>query len=287
MDEGSVRTVILILDDTLLVNCVQEIAVSIRDFQTYLHEHVLEKLLDSAQKVLYTLPCSRADSNRIRLTGSQLAPLLRILGEVNLVPGDDNRLMRDTEVFQDLLHSLHLRFCLFMRYVNYMYQDIRFLYLFQRRTKRRDEIVGESLYKPDSVGEQGFTPLGKVDTAGRRIERGEKLVLCDDRGVAERIEQGTFAGIRVAHNRNHRNTTALTPASMLLAVRAHFFDFAFKFGYLATDFAAVDLDLCFTRTTEANTTGIAAGTPAGLTRKVRPHACQPRQPVLQLCKFNL
>ena len=75
---------------------------------------------------------------------------------------------------------------------------------------------------------------------------------------------------------------------MQAAVRPHLFEIGFQFGDLARNLSAVDLQLRFTGAAQANAARAATGAAApGLTRQVRPLACQPRQAVFILRQFNL
>ena len=76
--------------------------------------------------------------------------------------------------------------------------------LLQRRLERLDQVVGQLGDEPDGVGEGGGPPTGQVEAPGRGVEGREQLVLDQDPGAGEAVEQGRLAGVGVADQRDGR-----------------------------------------------------------------------------------
>src|SRR6185503_20323577 len=113
--------------------------------------------------------------------------------------------------------------------------------------------------------------------AGRRVERGEELILHVDVRTRERVEEGRLAGVRVA---DERNLVAVAAALPLDAALAHdSLEFALQLGDPLANPTAVDFELRFARAPRSD----AAAEP----RQVGPQAGEARQEVLELRQLHL
>ena len=75
--------------------------------------------------------------------------------------------------------------------------------------KAATSVVGRSEMKPTVSDRMMRRPLGELHLAHGRIERREHLVLGEDGGAGEAVEQRRLAGVGVADDRHHRIRHAL------------------------------------------------------------------------------
>src|SRR5690606_1473676 len=83
--------------------------------------------------------------------------------------------------------------------------------LLERRPEGGDELGREVVDESHRVGEQNLPSTRQLDSSGRRVERGEELVLGEDLGTRNRVEQRALAGVGVADQRDDRDR-CLPPA---------------------------------------------------------------------------
>ena len=106
--------------------------------------------------------------------------------------------------------------------------------------------------------------------------------------AGQRVQQRRFAGVGIANNRDNGHAFALAFAPMRAALFADFLDLFFEARNVRANLAAVDFQLAFAGTAQADAAGAAAACrAAGLAREMRPHARETRQTILVLRKFDL
>ncbi len=95
-----------------------------------------------------------------------------------------------------------------------------------------------------------------------------------------RIEQRALAGVGVPNQRHHCRLLLTPIVAIKLAMTVDFGQLALDERDSLAGFSAVNFELGFARTTNADSAD-------RLTREVGPHPGQARQPVLELSEFNL
>ncbi len=96
------------------------------------------------------------------------------------------------------------------------------------------------------VREQNILVRGQSQSSGGRVERGEQFVLGQNAGAGERVEQGGFAGVRVADDGRERPVAALPAVALGRTLLPDDIQFARDFGDAVQHAAAVGLQLGFT-----------------------------------------
>ena len=112
------------------------------------------------------------------------------------------------------------------------------------------------------------------------VESGEQLIGSVSARFGQQIEQGGFARIGVAHQRNPKGLAALTRTALGVALAFDLHESLFHRLDSLADHAAVEFDLRFTRTTTVTNA-------ATLPLEVTPAAHQARRQILQPGQFNL
>src|SRR5215469_9998391 len=113
-----------------------------------------------------------------------------------------------------------------------------------------------------------------------RIKCGEQLVLHQYLSPGKCVEEGRFASIGIANNRHHRNGLRGTMLTMQHTLLAHSFDLFLQLCNTTANAAAVNLQLCFTRTAYADgspDTSCSCGSPDAPRSCTARAATQPRE----------
>ena len=76
--------------------------------------------------------------------------------------------------------------------------DVRIYRILQRGAEGTDQMVRQFANESYRIGQQNRLPAGQGELARCRIERGKQLVLCQNAGTCQRVEQGGFARVGVA-----------------------------------------------------------------------------------------
>src|SRR5260370_30429613 len=169
-----------------------------------------------------------------------------------------------------------------------------FLHLFESRAKRCQQTIWQIADKSDGIGNQDAAVRGKAQCSDRWIERREPSGGKQNFGAAQRIKQGGFARVRVAHegDRPERNGVArLAPQRPLLA---DIITAGFDLSHAIANTAAVGLEFLFTGSTHADAPRTAAGSPgatastfAAEARHRGSFSGQAGKHVIQLRQFDL
>ena len=132
----------------------------------------------------------------------------------------------------------------------------------------------------DGVGQDELLAAGGLHDAHRRVERGEKHILCHHLGARQPVEQRGFSGIGIAHQRDDRIRHLGARGTVQGACLDHLFQLTAQAHELSVDGAAVGLDLGFTGTANE-------AKPAALPFKVGPGPYQPCALVCESRHFDL
>ena len=199
--------------------------------------------------------------------------------EIDLVECGDDRLPREVELAQRLVHRLSLLGRVGVRDVDDVDEEVRRRQLFESGPKGRDELGRQLLDEADGVGEENGAMVGELDAPRQGVERGEELVFGEDFGAGESPQEGALAGVGVADEGNYRHARTGTPSSIEGPLVSDGFDLALEAGDAVADEAAVGLELGFARAAGAD----GAFEPL----QVAPLAGESRQEVLVLGELDL
>jgi hypothetical protein len=127
--------------------------------------------------------------------------------EVDLVPDLPDAVLVggiDAELREDAAHVLGLHLGLGMRNVAHVEDQVGVQHLLERRRNAATSCVGRSEMKPTVSDRMTRRPLGQLDRAHGRVERGEEHVLRHDRRTGQPVEERRLAGVGVADERHDR-----------------------------------------------------------------------------------
>src|SRR5512135_1071671 len=110
--------------------------------------------------------------------------------EIAFIQRDNHRQSACANFFQYHFYSLNLPLHMWMRGIDYMYQQIGFCHFFQGGPECCYQRCGQALDKAYRIREQDFLPASQSDSPGCGIERGEEFVLGLRVGASQAIEQG-------------------------------------------------------------------------------------------------
>ena len=140
-------------------------------------------------------------------------------------------------------------------------------------------MVRELADKPDRVGQENGLPTGEGKLAGGGVQRGEELVLREDAGSRQSVEQGGLTGVGVAHDGDAGQATAVACGTHGAAVLFDNGQFRLQCVNTALHMAAVALQLGLTGAAGADTTAE--------TRHIHAVSRHAGGGVLQLCQLDL
>src|SRR5215831_2354233 len=131
----------------------------------------------------------------------------------------------------------------------------------------------------NGIRNQNGEILTQLDTANQRIECGKQSSGDQSLFLGQRAKQRRFACVRIADQRDQRQSILTSPFSVELAMFSNLLDVTFKSTDAVTNLPAVHFELRFAGATSANA--------AAQSRQVLSISRQTRQPVFQLCKLDL
>ena len=161
-----------------------------------------------------------------------------------------------------------------------MDDDVGGGHLFQRSAEGRDQLRRQIGHKAHRIRQDRLVIAGQGKFAHRRVECGEQQVLGKDIGSGQPVEQGRFAGIGIANQRDHRPGRALAPVAMQRAGLAQMGKILAQFRHPVADHPAIGFDLGFARTTEKTEA-------TALPLQVGPAAHQTTCLIVKMSEFNL
>src|SRR4029453_2412818 len=107
--------------------------------------------------------------------------------------------------------------------------------LLEGRLERLDQIVGQLGDEPDGVGEGGRPAARQLQAPGGRIEGREQLVLDQDSGPRQPVQQGRLAGVGVADQGHRGDAGPLAATALDVAGPGHVDQVAAELGDAAAD----------------------------------------------------
>ena len=138
---------------------------------------------------------------------------------------------------------------------------------------------GQLLDEADGVGQEDLAKGVDVPAAGDGVEGGEEFVGGEDSGPGEGVEKCALAGVCVSDQGDDRQTSATPVLPVEISVGPDVLDFLLEAVNLATDEAAVGLQLGLTGASGADSSTEAL--------KVFPLARESREKVFVLGKLDL
>lgn len=127
-----------------------------------------------------------------------------------------------------------------------MEQEICFKELLKGRLKGLEKFCGQLPDKSYRICDNDLGVLGKTKASRGGVKGGKEHVFGLDMGMGEGVEQGGFACIGVADQRNHWHIVFAPAVSTMIALFAHGFKLLGQAGNAVIDPAAIDFQFCFT-----------------------------------------
>jgi len=162
-----------------------------------------------------------------------------------------------------------------MRDVDDMQEQVGIEDLLECRPERCDQGGRQFVDEADRIGEERDLAVWQFETSGRRVECREQFVFCENGRTGQGVQECRLPRIRIAHERNHWQP--LLPASLPVsfAMTTNVFELTSDPRDPFACPASIDLQLGLAWPAQSDSTH-------GLARKVRPHASEAWQPVLEL-----
>ena len=145
--------------------------------------------------------------------------------------------------------------------------------------ERFDKSVRKPSDKSYRVNQHNRNSARELERPRGRVERRKELVLRQHSRVGQIVHKRAFARVRVADNRDGDNAVLLAALSEPCAVILDLFELFLERFHTSVDVTAVCLELCFARTSCADT--------AAETRQLNALARKSRQKVLELGELDL
>ena len=223
---------------------------------------------DARDERLGALPRQRGHAHRIGMAlltqpSVEVGQPVRVR-PVDLVQHDDLTHRVRTDLDEHLPDRIDLVQRSRMRRVHHVQQQRRLRGLLEGRAERLDEPVRQLAHETDGVGQDGLTTVAEVEPPQRRVERREQAVLDQHIGACQPVQQRRLPGVRVAHERDHREATALATGGLDRTRPGRILQLTTDRGDPPHQASTVDLELRLARTatTDANAAGRAsAGLP--------------------------
>ena len=171
----------------------------------------------------------------------------------------------DAEIGQHGFDVARLAIGLGMRDVAHVQDKIGLDHLFERRAEGGDQHGRQVGDEADRVGEDDAPAALQAHLAHGRIERREQLMLGEDFGAGDAVEQRRFAGVGVADDGDDRIRHAAAPLAVQFARAHHDLQILADGDDALVDHAPVELDLRFAGAAEE-------AVAAALALQVRPGA---------------
>ena len=199
---------------------------------------------------------------------------------VDLVVDEDLRHVLGADFFEYALHFFDAQGMFGIGGIDDVQQQVRIARFRQRRLERGDEVVRQIANETDRVGEQHRAAGEAVETAQRRVEGREQLVGHVDARAGDLVEQRRLARIRVADQGRDRQRIPLPRTPCGVALGFDFFEALLELLHAPGKQAAIEFELGFAGTAQADRA-------AALALKVGPAAHKARRHVLQLGQLDL
>ncbi len=165
------------------------------------------------------------------------------VGDITLIVDIDRRLVRRAEVFQQIFRDLELTHRLRVARIDQDKDYVRVSRLVERRLERLYQVMRKIANKADRVGQQYIDSARQSELPRRRVKRREELVLCENPGVCQAVQQGRFSRVRVTDDCNLGDTGALARLSLRQSSAVEILKLALELFDTAFQVAAVCLEL--------------------------------------------
>ena len=181
-----------------------------------------------------------------------------------------------------------------IRHVADVQNQRRLLYFLERRAERCKQSFRQVTNKSDGIGEQHAAIREQADRTDGRVKSSKHFRGHQDLGAAQCIEQGRFAGVGVAHQRNGSQGHGIARFTAQRPLPANLVNSRLNLADALANPASVGFEFFLARAANADSPCAAPGstcaTPTALTAKTghcRALPRQARQQVIQLCQLHL
>ena len=212
-----------------------------------------EAAIELGQQAIQPLAGTRRAEHHLGQARRGLGHARRVVRrqQVDLVPQLQQAPLVDQvvqpEIAQHLKHVGALRRALGMGDVAHMDHQIGDAHLLERGAERGDQIGRQLRDEADGIGQDRVAARRQGKQPHGRVEGREQLVAGPDRGPGQAVEQGRFAGIGVADQRDHRIGHAPARLAVQPAGPLDRLELALDAIDALVDPTAVELDLGFAR----------------------------------------
>ena len=149
---------------------------------------------------------------------------------------------------------MHLQFSLWIGDIDHMNDIVRIFRFFQRTLKRLYEMMRQFADKSYCICQKNLLPVLQLQYTCRWIQRGKKLIFCQDTGSGQCIQQGRLPGIRIAYDCGSLKVASASLTTDQLSVLLHLRKLCFQSRDPGTDQTSVCLQLFLTRSSRTDTT---------------------------------
>lgn len=269
-----------------LLEVVLDLSGGIRDDEVHRDVAGEELLFDLLEEEVETQAACGGDVDFIATVDRELGE--RVL-PVGLIHDVDDRDGAGAELLQGAGGDVHVHLVVRVRAVDYLEDQVGIDRLLERRAEGVDEVVRQVVDEADGVGQEEVAVAARGDLPDGGIEGCEKHVLHHDflflirtAGLEEPVHERRLAGVRVADERNLRDTGGLALAALRVAVFRDLAELLPELRHILLDAAAVELDLGLTGALVRH-----RATGAALPAQVLAETDEARKHVLQLRVVDL
>ena len=171
------------------------------------------------------------------------------VGRVRLVDDDDLPDLVAADLGQNGAHRRDLSLGVRMGPIHDVKQQVCLADLLQRRAECLDELGRQRTDEAHGVRQREGPTVRGLCPANGRVEGGEQLVVDQDSGAGEPVQQGGLAGIGVARDGHAGHAVDLAAVAFGVPRGLHRPDLTLQLGDPGVDPAPVELNLCLTGTT--------------------------------------
>ncbi len=265
-----------------------QVAAGGREAELHAGDTIHEEGVHPGEKLVEAITGLDRGENRVGEMGTELVEGDGVAGElVGLVEDDEALLVARPELIEHVAGRLIVVVDIRAGGIDDVDEEIGEERFLEGRFEGFHKPVGQAADETDGIGEEKRLAVRKIDAPGGCIEGGEKLVLGQDVGGGDLVEERRLAGIGVADDGavgDRKFFASLAAGAPLLA---DFGEFALRaVDPLAGD-APVDLDLLFPLAPGGGPPTLPAAGPPALAVEVRPHPREARQRVLHAGELDL
>ncbi len=226
---------------------------------------LLQVLEDDIAKRVDTGSAHGTDENGCDATTGVNCPAGIMSTPIDLVVHKNLRHVRRTDLGEDRSDGGNLFVAVWSRPVHNMEQEIGLGCLLERGGKSLDELMREPTDKTHRVRDDALDSGIGSDPSRQRVQRREQLIRGIGARTRQRVEQGRFPGVGVAHQRNRKRRSAIPGPPLGPALPPERIDLLSQASNPFAEHSAVELELSLARSapnTNAAPLAFKVGPPA-------------------------